>query len=409
MGKEVNKTDDGYSSFNGTFGIEDTMEFMGNQELLNDLLSPESVTSDSSEVIAIDDKTDKNKKLEAEKETVVKTDSEEEKGRNIETFLGEEEGNEEKGLEKSEKTEKQKVNTEEDVDEVNQFTALSKDLFKLGVFSMSEEEEEPNIDTAEAFLERFNDEKKKGAIEIVNNFIGQFGDDYQRAFDAIYVKGVNPKEYFGTYNEIVDLSSLDLSKEENQIIVVRRALADQGMEDKYIEDEIETRRNYGDLEKVATNYHKVLMKREAAKLQEKERKAEEDMQRIASIKNQYVRNVQTILQDKVKTKEFDGIPINPALAAELQDFLLVDKYKTTSGELLTDFDKAILDLKKPENHELKVKVALLLKVLEKDPSLSTIQKSAISKKTNTLFEEVTKTAGNRKENFSQDKRSSWFK
>ena len=265
------------------------------------------------------------------------------------------------------------------------------------------------IETAEAFLERFNEEKKKGAIDLVNNFIGQFGDDYQRAFEAIYVKGMNPKEYFGVYNEISDLSSLDMTREENQVAVVRKALTDQGLEDKDIETEIDLRKNYGDLEKIATNYHKVLMKKEAIRLQEKEKKAEEDQQRTIAIKNQYIRNVQTVLQEKVKTKEFDGIPINPALAAELQDFLLVDKYKTTSGELLTDFDKAILDLKKPENHELKVKVALLLKVLEKDPSLSTIQRSAISKKTNTLFEEVTKTAGNRKENFSQDKRSSWFK
>ena len=92
--------------------------------------------------------------------------------------------------------------------------------------------------------------------------------------------------------------------------------------------------------------------------------------------------------DKLKTKEFDGIPLNPKLASEVQDFLLVDKYKTASGELLSDFDKMILDLKKPENHSTKVKLALLLKVLEKDPTLSTIQKTGVTKKTDTLFSEV---------------------
>jgi hypothetical protein len=30
-------------------------------------------------------------------------------------------------------------------------------------------------------------------MEMVNNFIGQFGEDYQEAFDAIFVKGVKPK------------------------------------------------------------------------------------------------------------------------------------------------------------------------------------------------------------------------
>jgi len=76
------------------------------------------------------------------------------------------------------------------------------------------------------------------------------------------------------------------------------------------------------------------------------------------------------------------------LASEIQDFLITEKYKTPSGETLTDFDKTILDLKRPENHTLKVKVALLLKLIEKDPTLSTIQKAGVTKKTDALFQEV---------------------
>ena len=100
------------------------------------------------------------------------------------------------------------------------------------------------------------------------------------------------------------------------------------------------------------------------------------------------RDLLSLKQEKLKTKEFDGIPLSPKTASELQDFLLVDKYKTVSGETLTDFDKAILELKRPENHEQKVKVALLLKILEKDPTLSTIQKTGVTKKSNQLFTEV---------------------
>ena len=40
---------------------------------------------------------------------------------------------------------------------------------------------------------------------MVNQFIGQFGEDYQQAFDAIYVKGVDPREYFTAYNIAVNL------------------------------------------------------------------------------------------------------------------------------------------------------------------------------------------------------------
>ena len=93
-------------------------------------------------------------------------------------------------------------------------------------------------------------------------------------------------------------------------------------------------------------------------------------------------------------------------------FLLTDKYKLPSGELLTEFDRTILDLKRPENHEMKVKVALLLKVLEKDPTLSTIQKTGITKKSNELFGEVARQASKTSMKSSSSgkpaKSNSWF-
>jgi hypothetical protein len=277
-------------------------------------------------------------------------------------------------------------NTDIDSDD-SKFGALSNDLKKLGVFSEDEEGDE-GIKTPEQFLERFQSEKKKGAIEMVNNFIGQFGEDYQEAFDAIFVKGVKPQEYFGTYNNIVNYSDMDLTNEVNQEKVVREGLASQGFDAEDIETEIERYKNYGDLETVANKHSKVLIKKESLKLQDLEAKSEQALQEKTAVRNQYINNVQNVLQDKLKTKEFDGIPLNPKLAGELQDFLLIDKYKTASGETLTDFDKTILELKRPENHANKVKIALLLKILEKDPTLSTIQKTGVTKQTNTMFDSV---------------------
>ena len=247
-------------------------------------------------------------------------------------------------------------------------------------------------------------------MSIVNNFIGQFGEDYQHAFDAIFVKGVNPKAFFTAYNDITDFSNLDLSVETNQEKVVKTALAEQGFEPEDIDTEVERLKNYGDLEAVATKYNKVLIKKQAVKLKEMEENAQQEQQRKIATKNQYIQNVQSILQEKLKVKEFDGIPINPRLANELQDFLLVDKYKTASGETLTDFDRFILELKRPENTPLKTKVGLLLKILEKDPNLSTIQKSGITKKSNQIFEEVAKQVTKTKNDNRQEtsKINKWF-
>jgi hypothetical protein len=154
----------------------------------------------------------------------------------------------------------------------------------------------------------------------------------------------------------------------------------------------------------------VLVKKEAAKLQQLEQQKEMQLQQQAQYKQQYAANISNVLQDKLKAKEFDGIPLNPKLAGELQDFLITDRYKTPTGEMLTEFDRTILDLKRPENHEKKVKVGLLLKILEKDPTLSTIQKTGLTKKSNELFGEVARQAqkSSVKSGKSQVRNNSWF-
>ena len=384
------------SSFN--FGIENTMEMgLGNAELLNDLLGSETSTASPEEIEEIKEEKPKAKSSPAKEEL-----PKEEPKKSIEDFLGTTEDEEE------EEEKPKKIETEEAVKEDNTFSALSNDLLKLGVFSTEDGEEETPITNAEEFLERFKKEKQKGAIEVVNNFIGQFGEDYQQAFDAIYVKGVNPQEYFSTYNNITNFAELDLTKEINQEKVLRTALQDQGFEQEDINSEIERLKNYGDLESVAQKHHKVLIKKEAAKLQDLQKQNEIKLQQQQAYKNQYVQNVQTTIQDKLKTKDFDGIPINPKLASELQDFLITEKYKTPTGELLTDFDKTILDLKKPENHTTKVKIALLLKTLEKDPTLSTIQKKGLSTQSNALFQDLAKQQSTKKTPTTGSP-VSWFK
>ena len=400
----------------GNFSIEDTMNMgMGSSELLNDLMSPETASSSPDDVTVIKDEPPAPKKAAKAPETPKEEAAppKEDSTKSIQDFLlgddEEEEDDDAPAPTKSAAKETKEVTNEEEEPETSQFTALSNDLFKLGVFNKDEDEEDVAITSPEEFLERFNLEKKKGAISIVEDFIGQFGEDYKQAFDAIFVKGVDPKEYFGTYNNIQSFAELDLSQEGNQVAVLKQALADQGFDPEDVETEVERLKNYGDLESVAAKHHKVLVKKEAAKLAQMEQQREQELQKQQAFKQQYVNNVQSVLQDKLKAKEFDGIPLNPKLANELQDFLLVDRYQTSSGEKLTEFDRQILELKRPENHALKVKMGLLMKILETDPTLSTIQKRGISKKSDDLFSEVARQTS--KSSIKSNKSStptSWF-
>ena len=378
---------------NISFNIVDTMEMAGNTELINDLMSPETTSTSPDEVQPIVKEVEEEPVATAPSKKPKEIDPDKDKSDDGESLISsfledDEKDDDELPVPPKAKSPEESSQEEPDSPDGNQFSALANDLFKLGVFTKDEDEDDVAISTPEEFLERFQTEKKKGASEIVENFIGQFGEDYQKAFEAIFVKGADPKEYFSTYNNVVSFAEMDLSSTDNQIKVVRQTLIDQGFDEEDVDTEVERLQNYGDLENVATKYHKVLVKKEAQKLQKIEEQAAIQLQQKQAVRNQYINNVQNILQEKLKTKEFDGIPLSPKTASELQDFLLVDKYKTVSGETLTDFDKAILELKRPENHEQKVKVALLLKILEKDPTLSTIQKTGVTKKSNQLFTEV---------------------
>jgi hypothetical protein len=412
-----------------SFGIQDTMDLgIGNTSLLDNFLDEGAATATSTSddlVKIVKEVEDPNKPVTTVKgKTLAITTETPEPTADalLEGFLGTAEDSEEDDdttsippAAKDNKVTKITTDANDDTttDEVSNFEALASDLYDLGVFTKEDDEESPaDLKKPEAFLEKFQAEKKKGAIEMVNNFIGQFGEDYQEMFEAVFVKGVDPKDYISTYNNIVNFSELDLSVESNQEKVIRQGLKDQGFDPEDIDTEVERYRTYGDLETVANKLHKVLVKKESAKLAELEVKSERELQNKAIVRNQYITNVQTILQEKLKAKEFDGIPLNPKLAGELQDFLLVDKYKTASGETLTDFDKAILEMKRPENHAQKVKVALILKLLEKDPTLSTIQKAGVTKQTDSLFTKVarqqTKEAVKSTSQSGNTPQKSWF-
>ena len=348
------------------FGIQSTSEMgMGDTQLLNDLLSPETASGNPDDIEPIVNEVDspkeevndgppKGKDITPPSSVDGKTEKDKLSGKSmIADFLSGSDDDDNDDIEEQEEDVKNiqskkeaPLAEEEEEEEGTQFSALANDLFNLGVFTKDSEDEEVSISTPEEFLERFNAEKKKGASEMIENFLTQFGEDYKQAFESIFVKGVDPKEYFGAYDKVVSFSEMDLSNENNQMSIMRQALSDQGFDSEDIDTEIERLQNYGDLEAVATRHHKVLVKKEAKRLQEMELQAEQLQQQKAAIKNQYVSNVQTILSNKLKEKEFDGIPLNPQLANELQDFLLVDKWKTPQGETLSVFDRTILDLKR---------------------------------------------------------------
>lgn len=274
-------------------------------------------------------------------------------------------------------------------EEVNSYQALAEDLLDAGVLTL-DDGEEINITSPEALLEKFEQEGKKKAAITLEKFLGRYGDDYQEAFKAIFVDGVDPRSYYQATAELEDIETLDLTQEPNQRFVLREYYKSLKWDEAKIAAKIEKLENYGALADDAADIHQVLVQKSKDKKEQLIYQQEQVNQRKAAQKQLYQQSVTQILTNKLQTKDFDGIPVDPAFAKQTQSFLLEERYQTPDGETLTEFDKYILELKKPENFEKRVKLAMLAQLLETDPTLSKIKKKAVTEESKKTFGKLSK-------------------
>lgn len=286
--------------------------------------------------------------------------------------------------------EEEEVEEEEEDGEINYFETFSKELVNLGVLLKDEENDTPLPKTPEEFLQLFRSNLDLHTQNHIDSVLGRYGDEYHEAFENIFIKGINPREYYQAQHELEDFSNIDLTQEDNQVAVVKQALKDLGYEAEEIKEEVERLKTYQDLEAAAKRHHSKLVRSQQQKIADKAAQEQQKREQALLGKKEFATSVNKILSSKLEKQDFDGIPVNKKLAEEVQQMLVAERWKLPNGELITDFDKEILDLKRPENHTKKVKVAMLLRLLDTDPTLSTIKKADTSKTSNKLFSELTR-------------------
>lgn len=270
-------------------------------------------------------------------------------------------------------------------DESINYSSLVNSLVSLGVLNELDEGEQ--IESDEQFASKFQkDAINRANQEIYNILTERHGEKALEAFKAIYVNGMTPEDYFGRQIEISSVRDLDMTDESNQERVLAKYFKSQGLNEDKVQSKIERLRNLGELESESTDAHEIIVRQEEEKFQADLVRKEQEEQSILIQKRDYFNNLQTILADKLKAREFDGIPVTDKSARETIDYLYTEKWKLPNGEKLTDFDKDILELKNPKNHELKVKLALLLR---NKLDLSKIKPtSTVSTQTKKLFQDL---------------------
>lgn len=382
-------------------GIEDSFSEAGR---VNDLLFNDTDPNDLEEI-------EKKKKADADKALADKKKAEEEakkKAAGIKQEPKKEETPKEDELDatdsifgKAEEEDKEEEPKEEDEekkdtpegeepkeDETNQFAILSKELYKIGIFAPDVNEEGEEIthtaSTPEEFKKLFEYQQQTGMYAMLDNHLGRFGQDRLELFDAIFTKGVDPKEYLPVYNEIESFKELSLDTETAQERVVRESLKRSGLSDASIEKQVQKLKDISELQNTAEELKVVLISQDEKALKDQEEQAEAKTKAEAAKDVQYKASIAKILTEKIKTKEFDGIPVTQEVGQKAFEFLYNKKWQGKDGKKFTDFDKFILELDKPENHALKVKVGLLA---QQNFDLTKVQKKAVSKESSELFKE----------------------
>lgn len=246
--------------------------------------------------------------------------------------------------------------------EDNMFQSLAENLLDYGIFSKIEGEDEEPITSGEQLKERWEKEKEIQVNSKIYDFLlSKHGQEGLDVFNSIFVNGANPKDYLAKFDSLQSIKDMDLSQESNQETVFRAYQRRAGWSEEKINKYIDKYKSLGELEETATDLHEELLKHEEADLAEMAEEAELRERQKIQQETAYQQTISTLLQDKLKKGDFDGIPVTQKTAKETFDYLAQKRFRLPSGELLTTFDKDILELRKPENYELKLKIGLLLK------------------------------------------------
>lgn len=372
------------------FGIQET-NMVGNLEAAEAFLSDEDYTEIEKEK---EEETEKEKTPEKKKAVAAvkeqkpidpfAEDEEEEDSEKEKKDEEEEEDKDKTPKGKAPETEKKEGETEDEEEEEeteeNQYAKFAEDLLKLGVLTPQENETE--IKTGQDLLQRFQLQSQVNATTWLDNFLARFGEDRKELFDAVFISGVDPTEYLPVFNEVQKFEGLDLTDVDNQKHVFREFYRRAGLKSETIEKNLAKALDYGDLEDNITELHEQIVNedKEALKEMETSRQRAEAEKKRAEV--EYRTGLQKTLAEKLKDREFKGIPLTEQKAREVVDFLSSPKYRTPNGQTLTEFDKFILESKKPENIESRIIIALL-KMEGFD--FSKIEKKGVSKETNELF------------------------
>ncbi|HOV34639.1 MAG TPA: hypothetical protein PLS56_01445 [Candidatus Dojkabacteria bacterium] len=277
--------------------------------------------------------------------------------------------------------------TEDDEDGENQFAYLSKQLYKTGIFQPDIDDDGNEIQQVasnpEEFKTLFENQSNIKANQFLDDVLSRFGEDRRKLFEAVFLNGVDPEKYFTVSQSIERLEGISLDEEKNQERVVREFMKRSGFSEDKINERVQRLKDISELKSHSEDYLPLLIQQDRNSQEKLSQDKAKELENEKRRDGFYKQSVQKILLDKLKTKEFDGISLNEKTANATFQWLIDKPYTDSKGKKLSELDVWLLNLDRPENHHLKVKLALLA---QNNLDLSKVQQKALTKETGALFQ-----------------------
>jgi hypothetical protein len=268
--------------------------------------------------------------------------------------------------------------------DVETFQLIAENLVQQGLLVLDENEEKISVKSPEELAQRFQTSFQKGAINHINNIVGQYGPEYAEAFSLIFEQGLNPYEYFTRQQQIDSIESMNLEDENVQKQVLRTYYQKQGLSTERVEAKIQKSVDFGDLEADSKEYHDILLQAERKDLEARAQQVASQREAEARQNQEYIQSVQSVLTEKLKEQDYDGIPLTAADRDKALEFISKPKWQLANGQVITDADRWWIEMK--SNPALAAKFALMA---SNNFDTTRIQKKSVSKENSKLFANLT--------------------
>lgn len=269
-------------------------------------------------------------------------------------------------------------------EQTNSTIAAAQLLMDKGIVDYElEEGEELDEDTA---LELLEEGFESGVENRISELLGGLPNELQ-ALNKYVLNGGDMNDFLSKMNTMGAstgiTATLDISNEKNQELVVRQMYEDEGMDDDFIDTQLESLKDTGKLgafarkrfEKWKEQDSKV--SQQAAQQQELQAKAQREKAR------QYYSSLKTAV-----TGEFEGIKLSAKDKVEIPGFMTDRNIKLSNGAVVTPFNQNLMEVL--QNETASIQLAKLLRDRKKDGTFdfSQLEKVATTKVTKEVKDNI---------------------